>query len=124
MWGRLVDPSWIVEVSDDYQGYMEHNGFTQARMDYYSDYFQKNMAQAFGEEAHGDVYLLVDDDVYPNNDWNTASTWGGNVATTSAKTDANFCRLGVSRFDPQWQGGQYLPCRSFSEHWLCVNHMV
>ena len=85
MWVRLVDPSWIVEVSDDYQGYMEDNGFTQARMDYYSDYFQKNMAQAFGEEAHGDAYLLVDDDVYPNGDWNTASTWGGKVPTPRPK---------------------------------------
>lgn len=81
MWGRLVDPSWIVAVSDTYQGYMEDSGFSQARMDYYSDIFLKNMSQAFAEEAHGDVYLLIDDLVYPEGNWNTASAWGGNESS-------------------------------------------
>ena len=51
--------------------------FSQDRVKKYIDRLLKNMCQAFGETAHGNVIVLVDDEVAKDNKFDTNAAFGG-----------------------------------------------
>ena len=80
VWGRLADPKWVsgnsFEISEAM--YSTDPEFPDDVVKTFSDMFLKNLSQAFAEEAQGDVYLVVKDNITPDNvSWDTAAAWGG-----------------------------------------------
>lgn len=83
-WRRIADNSWISTVSFNIAEEMLSTDpeFPDNLQKQYSDQFLKELAQAFGEEAQGDVYVVVKDSVAPDNvSWDVNTAWGGKQRT-------------------------------------------
>ncbi|KAJ5808756.1 hypothetical protein N7474_010025 [Penicillium riverlandense] len=76
-WDRLADPSYMSDTANNLRTAMQNAGFSKKRRKYYQDRFLKNFSQAFAESAHGDVIVLLKQNVAPDNNWDSSTTWGG-----------------------------------------------
>lgn len=77
IWGRLVSGEWLTSVTSELQDQMEAAKYPASRIKSYQDVLSKNLCQALGETVKGDVYLIVGDDVVPDNNWDVNTAWGG-----------------------------------------------
>ncbi|KAJ5173307.1 hypothetical protein N7492_005900 [Penicillium capsulatum] len=78
MWGRLADTNWVAHTSIDLAEEMEEAEFTDEQSKPFRDMFLQNIGQAYGEMAHGDVIILVKDEVTPDNrSWDVNRVLGG-----------------------------------------------
>lgn len=78
MWERLVDSEYTtvqaLEIAKRPRGVGPEDSA------FYKDMFQKHIAQSFAELAAGDVYLVVRDDVVPDDrSWDVEKAWGGKI---------------------------------------------
>ena len=90
MWGRIIDPIWATDKKDALKYGMDDAGFKPSRRDLYGDMFMKQLSQAFAEASQGEVFLLISDDAFPDDKWDTDSAWGGECRESAALV-VGFC---------------------------------
>lgn len=88
-WGRLVSGEWFSGVANELRDQMEAAGYPASHMKSYQDVLAKNMCQALGETVKGDVYLLVGDDDFRDNNWDVNTAWGGEWRTLTKLYQSN-----------------------------------
>ncbi|KAJ5172650.1 hypothetical protein N7492_005243 [Penicillium capsulatum] len=79
VWGRLLPGDWLSEVAMELEDQMQAAGYSTDRKKKYQDLFLKNISQAFGELANGDIIVLVGDEAFPDNNWKADTAWGGKL---------------------------------------------
>ena len=77
IWGRLVSPFYAGSQTSHIRTKKPRH-LTYEDVKFYEDLFLKHIAQSLAELSIGDVYLVVGDDVTPDNrSWDTETAWGG-----------------------------------------------
>ncbi|KAJ5884641.1 hypothetical protein N7495_009151 [Penicillium taxi] len=76
IWGRLWDNEWFSDTVYELRQSMVAKKFSENVIKKYEDRFLKNLSQAFGETARGEVIVLIDRNAYPDNKFDANTAWG------------------------------------------------